>query len=288
VVFGKVLNVTAGGIDAHMKQVLVSMTALSSKLRLCLTPAIRNRYPGARVDSECPFYQLNIPEVYRDWHFSQRFSDHTELRQYMAHVDKVLGLRKDTYFHARVNDATWDASAKLWTVKTLQGHTARAKYLVSCTGLLHRTYTPNFPGLKDYKGDIYHSGAWNESFDPKGKKIGLIGAGATAVQITQELGKTADSLTVFLRRPSYCLPMRNRPWTAEEQKAWKSFYPVLFEQGRNSMAGFPTGRQTKGVQDVTPEEREALFEDLWERGGFNYALCNYNNVLMDKDANKVG
>ncbi|TKA73625.1 hypothetical protein B0A55_07489, partial [Friedmanniomyces simplex] len=154
-----------------------------------------NRYPGARVDSECPFYQLNIPEVYKDWHFTQRFSDHRELRQYMAHIDKTLGLRKDTYFNARVNDARWDDATSTWTVKTLQGHEARAKYLILCTGLLHRTYIPDFEGLKDYKGEIHHSGEWNESFSAKGKKVAIIGAGATAVQITQELGKQADELT---------------------------------------------------------------------------------------------
>lgn len=98
-----------------------------------------NRYPGARVDSEAPFYQLNIPEVYRDWHFKQRFSDHRELREYMAHIDKVLGLRKDVTFNARVNDASWDQSKNVWIVKTQQGHQAQAKYLMLTTGLLHRT-----------------------------------------------------------------------------------------------------------------------------------------------------
>ena len=99
-----------------------------------------NRYPGARVDSEAPFYQLNIPEVYRHWHFNQRFSDHTELRRYMAHIDKVLDLRKDVYFNARVVDASWDKDANLWTVKTQAGHVAQAKYLMLATGLLHRIF----------------------------------------------------------------------------------------------------------------------------------------------------
>ncbi|KAK4565809.1 hypothetical protein LTR86_003658 [Recurvomyces mirabilis] len=246
-----------------------------------------NRYPGARVDSELPFYQLNIPEVYRDWSFTQRFSDHTELRRYMAHIDKVLGLRRDAYFNARVNDARWDESSGKWTVKTLQGHVAKAKYLVSCTGLLHRTYTPNFEGLPSYKGEVYHSGAWPEDFNPKGKKIGLIGAGATAVQITQELGKTASELTVFLRRPSYCLPMGQRAFTVEEQNSWKTYYPTLFTTGRDSAAGFPAGRAGDRLQDATAPERQRLFEELWARGSFNFALGNYGNILLDPEANKI-
>ena len=243
---------------------------------------------GARVDSECPFYQLNIPEVYKDWHFSKRFSDHRELREYVAHIDKVLGLRKDVTFNARVVEGTWDQENNVWNVKTQQGHTAKARYLMLASGLLHRTYTPDFPGLKDYKGEVYHSGAWPEDFDPKGKKIGLIGAGATAVQITQELGKTADELTVLLRRPSYCLPMKQRDWTAEEQRSWKSFYPALFKAGRDSRVGFPTQQQPKGVFDVPDAEREAFWEDIWERGAFNFGLNNYNNLLLDPKANRVG
>lgn len=127
----------------------------------------------------------------------------------MAHIDKVLDLRKDCTFNARVVDASRDQDSNLWNVKTLQGHTAQAKYLLLASGLLHRTYTPDFPGFKSYKGEIYHSAAWPKDFEAKGKRIGIIGAGATAVQITQELGKQADELTVLLRRPSYCLPVRH-------------------------------------------------------------------------------
>ena len=215
-------------------------------------------------------------------------SSHRELREYMAHIDKVLDLRKDTYFNARVIDGSWDKKTNLWTVKTQQGHEVQGKYFVSCTGLLHRTYTPDFPGLESYKGDIYHSGAWPEDYDATGKKVAIIGAGATAVQITQELGKQAKETTVFLRRPSYCFPMGQRPWTAEEQRAWKTFYPRLFKEGRDSFAGFPVDRQPLGVFDVPEKEREAWFEDVWARGGFNFALANYNNISIDKGANKVG
>lgn len=232
-------------------------------------------------------YQLNIPEVYRRWHFKERFSDHTELRKYIAHVDKTLDLRKDVFFNARVVDASWDPKANLWTVKTQPGHRAQAKYLMCASGLLHRTFTPDFPGLEDYKGEIYHSAAWPEDFNAQGKKIGLFGAGATAVQITQELGKQANELTVFVRRPSHCLPMRQRKWTEEEQRSLKAFYPALFKAARDSWGGFATAPQPVGAFDVSKEEREAWFEDLWWRGGFNFVLGSYNNILMDKDANRV-
>lgn len=92
----------------------------------CITSHF-DRYPGARVDSEAPFYQLNIPEVYRNWEFSERFPGHQELREYMAHTDKTLDLRKDTHFNARVVDAQRNEDTNKWTMKTQQGHTASGK-----------------------------------------------------------------------------------------------------------------------------------------------------------------
>jgi cation diffusion facilitator CzcD-associated flavoprotein CzcO len=205
----------------------------------------------------------------------------------MAHIDKTLNLRKDTYFNARVNDCSWDEKSKTWTIKTLQGHTARAKYLVLATGLLHQTYTPEFPGLKEYKGEVYHTGAWPENWSAKGKKVGLIGAGATAVQVTQEVGKEADELTVFLRRPSYCLAMKQRTMTDAEQNQLKPFMEALFKAGRNSRAGFPNGPENIGAKDVPTEIREKKFDDAWDQGGFQFQLATYNDIAVDKESNQI-
>ncbi len=245
-----------------------------------------NRYPGARVDSEFPFYQLNIPEVWRTWNFAERFPGHEELRRYFEHIDKTLGLRKDIEFNARVVDASYDSEKARWTVKTSSGSCAVSKYLILATGLLHRTHTPDFPGLNEYKGELYHSGCWPEDVEVKGKNVALIGAGATAVQITQEIGKQADHLTVFLRRPSMCLPMGQRPLSELENLGMKSFLPGLFDAGRQSRAGFPSGGPPCGVFDVTKEERETWFEELWSRGAFSFQICNYNDVILDKKANR--
>jgi cation diffusion facilitator CzcD-associated flavoprotein CzcO len=245
-----------------------------------------NRYPGARVDSETPFYQLNIPEVWRTWNFKQRFPDHIELREYVACIDKTLGLRKDVEFNSRVNSVTYDNDTARWTVKTDKGHIATCKYVILATGLLHRRFIPDFPGLDSFTGKVHHSGFWPDNLSVKGKKVGLIGAGATAVQITQELGKQADQLTVFVRRPSYCLPMRQRSWSELESIGWKSFLERLFNIGRLSRAGFPSGGPACGVFDVAREERETWFEELWARGAFNFLMCNYNDVLLDRKANR--
>ncbi|KIW30415.1 uncharacterized protein PV07_06159 [Cladophialophora immunda] len=235
-----------------------------------------NRYPGARVDSETPFYQLNIPEVWRSWTWSCRYPDQKELLAYVQHCDQVLQLRKDVYFDAEVVDARYSKELGTWTVKTARGHVATAKHLILATGLLHKSHSPAYPGLSEFAGRVYHSSAWPEGIGAKGQKVAVIGAGATSIQIVQELTKEADQLTVFMRRPSYCLPMRQRPMDKNEQAAWKAYYPKLFEASRDSRAGFPSQSPSCSIFDVGDEEREAYFEELWE-----------HDVLVDKRANRV-
>lgn len=245
-----------------------------------------NRYPGARVDSEWPFYQLNLPEVYQGWNFSQRFPDHHEIRSYFEHLDKLLDLRRSTYFNAHVISASRDEGSNTWTVKTANGYLAKSKYLILCTGLLHRTHIPEFPGLDKYDGQIHHTGSWPESLDVTGKRVGIIGAGATAVQVTQDLAKKAGHLTVLIRRPSYCLPMRQRDIGRLEQSSWKSYYHMLFQEGRHSVSGFPLNPQPKSALDVSDEDRERYLEKIWSRGGFHFSMSNYYDVVLNKAANR--
>ncbi|CAE6999273.1 hypothetical protein PTNB73_03887 [Pyrenophora teres f. teres] len=244
-----------------------------------------NRYPGACVDSETPFYQLSIPEVYNTWTFSSRFPDHYELRRYIAHIDKTLVIRCDTTFNARVCSSTWDNGTAEWTVRTETGVTAKSRWLVLATGLLHKPYIPSWPGRANYKGLVCHSAQWNEGINIKGKKVAIIGAGATSVQLSQELGKQAAELTLLLRRPSYCLPMVQKTWFPDEKTAFHNGLPTLLAAARSSAVGIPNTRLNKRAQDVSAEERENYFEEIWAAGGMQFLLRNYNNIMLDKEAN---
>lgn len=246
-----------------------------------------NRYPGARVDSEWPFYQLSIPEVWQSYEFSCRYPDHNEIRDYLNHADRVLDLRKDIYFNSRVNGARWETKNGRWVVQTENGHVATAKYLLLFTGLLQRKHTPDFPGIKDYQGTIHHSVEWNENLDFSGSRVAVIGAGATSVQIVQELSKTAQQLSMFMRRPSLFLPLKNRPISNQEQANWKPFFEALFREGRKSNVGFPGATPEKGIYEATEDERERLYEHLWNAGSFNFGLGNYREILVDLKANRI-
>ncbi|KAK7697659.1 hypothetical protein SLS64_013289 [Diaporthe eres] len=247
-----------------------------------------NRYPGARVDSEFPYYQLTIPEVYTTWTFTERYPDHRELRAYFAHADKVLNLRKDTQFNARVVDCSWDEDAGEWTVKTQQGHVVKTRFLLLCSGLLHHRHIPDLPGLKDYRGELYHSSFYPENLDLKGKRVALVGTGATAVQITQDVAKQADHLTIFMRRPSTCLPSGQRPVSEMENRGWHPYLGAIFKESRTSKNGFlPVDQPTQMTVDVPEAERNKFWEDLYARGAFAIWTQTYPDVLVSEEANKL-
>lgn len=122
-----------------------------------LTPPRRrwNRYPGARVDSEVPEYELSIPEVYKDWTWTTNYPDFRELRAYFDHVDKVLDISKDTAFGSVVVDAQFDTGAGKWSVKTADGRTARPKFLIIAAGFAAKRYVPDWPGIDSFKGMLF-------------------------------------------------------------------------------------------------------------------------------------
>jgi len=245
-----------------------------------------NRYPGARVDSETPYYCLAIPEVYRDWNFSERFPGHEELREYFQHVDKTLELSKDTFFNTIIVEARYDADAGKWRVKSANGETATCTYLVMATGSSHKVHSPDFKDIAKYKGLSVHSARYHKDLDVSGKKVCVIGSGATGLQIVQTLARENCELTACIRTPNLSLPIRQRNLTVEEQEMNKNFYQSWLHAARNSKSGFPYNPAPKGFFESTPQERQDLWELLWKRGGFSFMGGNYMDMIFNKDANR--
>lgn len=248
-----------------------------------------NRYPGARVDSEFPFYQLSIPEVYNTFDFTERFPDHVELRRYFHHAAEVLDLYKNTMFNTFVEGITWDEDTKNWTCRTKSGKIITCKYLVLCTGSSYKKHLPQIKGLEKYKGLLLHSAAFDheEEIDVRNKNVAVIGNGATGVQIIQELGRRDDcSLTAFIRTPIIALPMKQRSISKIEQRSLKSFYDSLLGSAKLCKAGFPYNRPEKSFAGSTAEEKRAHLESLWEKGGFSFFLSNYFEFIIDRKVNE--
>ncbi|KAI1259003.1 hypothetical protein F5Y18DRAFT_322388 [Xylariaceae sp. FL1019] len=246
-----------------------------------------NSYPGCRVDSEMPYYQFSIPEVWKTWSWSERFPGHEELKRYFQHVDNVLGLSKYATFSTRVTGADFNSSTARWELVTDTGLKATCKWLIPATGNSSAAYTPDFEGLDSFKGVIAQGSSWPRAgIDFQGKNVGLIGAGATGVQLSQEISKQARELTVYVRNPATALPMRQRPFSILENNSQKAIYRGLFRLALESVVGIACDPQTQAFDDATEEERQELWEELWARGGFHFQLGNYTDLLMNINANK--
>jgi len=226
-----------------------------------------NAYPGARVDSQYPIYAYSLPEVYQDWNWSSHYPDHTELRQYFAHVDKKLQIKRDTIFNTKVVSAEFDQNKDLWTLHCGSGITFRARYFVACIGFAAKRHFPDWDGLNDFKGVIHHSSFWpHEGVDVKGKKCAVVGTGASGVQITQEWAKEIGNeghLKMFQRTPNLACPMRQVSLTPEQQAKDKLNYPDVFNQRWVNYAGFLYQFRPELMFDHTPEERQEMFNMLW-------------------------
>lgn len=140
--------------------------------------------------------------------------------------------------------------------------------------------------MEKFKGEIHHSSFWpQEGVDVTGKRVAVIGTGATGIQITQETAKTAKSVTVFQRTPNLALPMNQSKITKEQQEENKKDYPEFFKNRLNTFAGFQYDFKQKYTFEDNPETREAFYEALWNEGGFRFWLATYKDMLYDTRAN---
>ena len=201
-------------------------------------------------------------------------------------MEKCLNIKKDCAFDTRVVGAQFDVGTKRWVVKTEDGRTAYARYLINAIGFAAKRHFPDWKGLDSFKGEMHHSSFWpSEGVDFKGKRVAVIGTGSTGIQLSQECSKNAASVTVFQRTPNLCLPMRQRKLTREEQDEAKKKYPQIYRDRLTTFAGFSYDFVEKNTFDDNEEEREKFYESMWEEGGFKFWLATYKDMLFDKKAN---
>ncbi|KAJ5327696.1 hypothetical protein N7452_008086 [Penicillium brevicompactum] len=246
-----------------------------------------NRYPGARVDSEMPSYQFNIPAVWKSWNWSQRFPGDEELRRYFCHVDDVLGLSKDTLFNTIVTRVQYDSSTRRWIVSTNTGLQATCKYLIAATGSSYKKHFPQFQGLDRFTGKLVHAADYPKSLEIKGKRVGIVGNGASGLQIVQDLAKEDCELNVFIRTPCFAIPMGQREVSHGESEMMKGYYDGIFDRCYKSITGFPHNTLFQSALQASPEERKILFDELWARGGYNFLVSNYYDFLLNEKANSI-
>ncbi|MEP6869523.1 MAG: NAD(P)/FAD-dependent oxidoreductase, partial [Novosphingobium sp.] len=143
-----------------------------------------NRYPGARCDVQSIDYSYSFSdEIQKEWTWTERFSAQPEILAYARYVADKLDIRRDIQFETRVLSAHFHTQEARWLVATDQGDRYSAKYLIMATGPLSQPKIPDLAGLESFKGDIYYTSRWpKEPVHLKGKRVGVIGTGSTAIQ----------------------------------------------------------------------------------------------------------
>lgn len=232
-----------------------------------------NRYPGARVDCEFPYYSYSDPAIWKSFTWTQRFPDSHQLREYFQHVDKIWDLSKDVKLNTRVVEARYEDYG--WTVKTANGQSCRSRWFIAATGTSFKQYMPDWNGRDTFTGAMHHSSLWpEEGADIHGKRVAVIGAGSTGVQVVQEAAKVSTTVTQFIRSPNLAVPMRQRDISVEEIIQHRAALPHMFKALRTTGTGLPVTNSGRMTFNDTPEQREALWEEQWQRGGFNwYVRC---------------
>ena len=183
----------------------------------------------------------------------------------------------------------------MWEIETEKGEKARARFLITAVGILSATQMPRVPGIENFKGISFHTSRWpkaetgfgGKDIGMQGKRVGVIGTGATGVQFIQEAAKVAGHLTVFQLAPEFCAPLHNGKITDAEQAHIKATYPEIFKRCYDNSAGFMHDFVRKSALDVPAEEREAFFEYLYARPGFEIWLGNYIDTMTDPKANAL-
>lgn len=177
-----------------------------------------NTYPGAACDVPSPLYCFSF-EPNPNW--SRMYSDHKEIYEYTQHCVRKYGLEKYIRFEHAILRADYDATLAEWTINMTDGSTLTCNKWVNGMGPLNRPVSPNLEGIKDFKGTSFHSSEWQHDIDLKGKKVAVIGTGASAVQIVPNIADTVAELHVFQRTASWIIPKKDREMKQWEKRLFK-------------------------------------------------------------------
>ena len=246
-----------------------------------------NRYPGCRFDSESYTYGYSFSkELLAEWDWTERFSPQPETLRYLNHVADRFDLRPHMQFSSAVTAATWNEGARRWELDLADGRRLTCTLLLPAIGLLSAPTMPRYAGIDEFRGESFHTYNWpHEPVRLAGRRVGVIGTGATGVQLIAAISPEVGSLHVFQRRPNWCAPLHNGPIDAEEMADIKSRYDEIFDRCARTPGGFIHGPDRRRYHEVPAEERYAFWEDLYGQPGFGIWLANFREVLMDEDAN---
>ena len=187
-----------------------------------------NRYPGAACDVPSHLYSFSF-EPRADW--PDKYANQAEILDYLKQCARKHGLEPHIRYGAEVAEASWDEAASKWIVRTRDGQFFEAQSLVTATGQLSRPSMPKLPGLERFAGAAFHSAEWPHDCDLSGKRVAVVGTGASAIQIVPAVAPLASKLYLFQRSAAYVMPKPDKTYPRWQIALFKRF-PALLKLSR--------------------------------------------------------
>jgi cation diffusion facilitator CzcD-associated flavoprotein CzcO len=182
-----------------------------------------NTYPGAACDVQSHLYSFSF-EPKHDW--TRKFGHQKEILGYMEHCVRKYGLATHIRFNSEVRKAEFDETCNEWTANLADGSCLQARVLITATGQLNQPAWPKLKGLDRFTGELFHSARWNHNYNLTGKKVAVIGTGASAIQFVPEIAEQVQSLSLFQRSAAWVLPKPDRRFRSWEQALFKALPPL--------------------------------------------------------------
>ncbi|MFQ3455910.1 NAD(P)/FAD-dependent oxidoreductase [Bradyrhizobium sp. UFLA01-814] len=246
-----------------------------------------NRYPGARFDSESYSYGYSFSkELLEEWEWSEHFAGQPETLRYCNYVADKFDLRRDIQFESRVTSAIYQDDTRSWRITLESGTQHSCRFLITAIGPLSTPTLPRIEGRDDFRGQSFHTARWpKQKVDFTGKRVAVIGTGATGIQTIQTIAGEVGHLTVFQRTANWAAPLHNGKIDAETQAGIKAGYPEIFARCKETFACFVHTPDPRGAFEVSEAEREAFYEKLYGERGFGIWQGNFKDILIDRAAN---
>ncbi len=190
-----------------------------------------NTYPGCACDVPSHLYSLSFaPNA--EW--SNSFSSQPEIYEYLKRVAHETGVEQRVRFDCEVTDASWDDDAKVWNLTTATGSDIRAQFVVAGIGGLIDPKLPDVPGLDEFEGEVFHSARWNHDYDLEGKRVAVIGTGASAIQFVPKIQPAVRQMHLFQRTPSWIAARGSHDFSPRRKRLYKRF-PALRKLHRKTL-----------------------------------------------------
>ncbi len=247
-----------------------------------------NRYPGAKFDSGSYVYQyLFSEELYKGWSWTEKFPEQPEIERWMNYVADTLDLRGEIQLNTTIEAAHYDEDRGRWTLTTDSDEVIDAQFVIACSGMLSAPMSDLFQGQDSFKGQIFHTARWpKHHVELKGKRVAVIGNGATGIQVIQTIAPEVSELKVFIRTPQYVNAMNNPKYGPAEVAEYKSKFKYFQERLPNTFGGFEFSFDNGTWAEKTPEQRQEVLERIWKNGSLELWTASFSELFFEEEVNE--